>query len=73
MNSQCKTLRFLVDKWCGNEDLRITRPGRSRAMPWRMVRVELIRLSGAPAIVFFRHGDGSWCVYPPPAFPSGMH
>jgi hypothetical protein len=67
MNSQCTSLRALVNDWFGQgERFRVTRPDRSRTMPWRVVRVEVLRSSGALAIVFFRHGDGSWCVYPPP-------
>lgn len=27
--------------------------------------VEATRERGKPAIVFFRHDDGSWCVFPP--------
>ncbi|WP_284507532.1 hypothetical protein [Caballeronia sp. AZ7_KS35] len=34
-------------------------------MPWGAVRIEVTLSTTACAIVFFRHGDGSWCVYPP--------
>jgi hypothetical protein len=34
-------------------------------MPWRAVRIEVTVSSTAFAIVFFRHDDGSWRVYPP--------
>ena len=66
MRSQCQSLRGLVNDWFGKgERFRVTRPDRSQAMPWRVVQVEVSRVSGTLAIVFFRHGDGSWCVYPP--------
>ncbi|RDV00933.1 hypothetical protein DWV00_01060 [Trinickia dinghuensis] len=66
MSGGSKSLRGLVTDWFGNgENLRVTRPDRSRKMPWRAVRIEVARSSGMLAIVFFRHDDGSWCVYPP--------
>lgn len=66
MSSQCKSLRVLIKDWFGNGGhFRVTRPDRSKSMPWRVVRVEVARTSGTFAIVFFRHDDGSWCVYPP--------
>ena len=67
MSGQRTSLRALVNDWFGNgENLSVTRPGRSTKMPWRAVQVEVARSSGTLAIVFFRHHDGSWCVYPPP-------
>lgn len=61
-----RSLRFLVNDWFGKgENLRVTRPVHSHKLPWRAVRVEAKRSSDTVAIVFFRHGDGSWCVYPP--------
>ncbi|OYD60215.1 UNVERIFIED_ORG: hypothetical protein BDU10_9558 [Burkholderia sp. CF145] len=66
MASNGKSLRVLVNDWFGEAgQLRITRPGRSRHLPWRVVKVETSRMSGTFGIVFFRHHDGSWCVYPP--------
>ncbi|TCK88056.1 hypothetical protein B0G74_6215 [Paraburkholderia sp. BL9I2N2] len=74
MSSQCKSLRFLVNDWFGSdENFRVTRPARSRKMPWRVVRIEVMRSFGTFAIVFFRHGDGSWCVYPPSAVQPTMN
>jgi hypothetical protein len=61
MRSQTTSLRFLVNDWFGKgETFRVTRPVRSRQRPWRAVRVEVLNSPAAFAIVFFRHGDGSW-------------
>jgi hypothetical protein len=59
-----------VHDWLGRAgNIRISRAARSRTMPWRAVRIEVDLSSSVFAIIFFRHGDGSWCVYPP-AYPS---
>jgi len=66
MSDRCRSLRVLVKDWFGNgESFRVTRPDRSTKMPWRVVRVEVSRSTGPLALVFFRHDDGAWCVYPP--------
>jgi hypothetical protein len=66
MSEQGKSLRFLMHDWLGRAgNIQISRAARSRAMPWRAVRIEVIVPSTAFAIVFFRHDDGSWRVYPP--------
>lgn len=70
MSGKRKSLRALVDDWLGqSRHLRVTRPGRSKSMPWRVVKVEVARSSGTIEIAFFRHADGSWCVYPPSSPP----
>jgi hypothetical protein len=67
MSGQHNSLRALVGDWFGGGGhFRVTWPGRTTKMPWRAVQVEVARSSGTFAIVFFRHDDGSWCVYPPP-------
>lgn len=78
VRSQVRSLRALVEKWLGSDSarpIRVARVGRSREMPWRHVRVETVRRSAPFEIVFFRHADGSWCVFPPeakrPAMSSG--
>lgn len=74
MSGQCKSLRVLVKDWFGNSGhFRVTRPYRSTTMPRRIVRVEVARPSGTLALVFFRHDDGSWCVYPPPIVQPAMN
>ena len=68
MRGQERSLRALAEKWLGLDTIKratVTRFGRSRRHPWRYVRVEAILPSGALAILFFRHDDGSWCVFPP--------
>ncbi|WP_162068857.1 hypothetical protein [Burkholderia sp. THE68] len=70
MRQPTTSLRYLVHDWLGAvESMRVSRPARSQRMPWRAVRIEVARSSAAFAIVFFRHGDGSWCIYPPATFP----
>lgn len=68
MNKQERSLRALVRKWMGPQtsgQVRVTGFSHSRAKPWRYVCVETSRPAGNLAIVFFRHEDGSWCVFPP--------
>ena len=68
MNRSDRSLRVLVEKWLGDEDtrlVRVARFSRGARRSWRYVRVEATRGSATFAIVFFRHDDGSWCVYPP--------
>ena len=63
-----RSLRSLVEKWLGTtsmELLRVTRFSHSSRRPWRYACVEVRRESGRYAVVFFRHHDGSWCVFPP--------
>jgi hypothetical protein len=64
MHTDEKSLRYAVDKWLAP----------TPAMPARVVRfcvraryvcVEALRPTGVLAIVFFRHDDGSWNVFPP--------
>ena len=68
MSTHERSLRVQVEKWLGADPAgrtRVTRFCRSRLNPWRYVRVEIARDSGALSIIFFRHEDGSWCVFPP--------
>ncbi|MDS0859652.1 hypothetical protein NUV25_18260 [Burkholderia pseudomultivorans] len=63
-----RPLRQLVDKW-----LVITPPvrghviefGRITRKGWRFVRIGATRSDALFSIVFFRHDDGSWNVFPP--------
>lgn len=64
------SLHDLVDKWLSPipaESIRIIRLGRSRSNQRPHVRIETTRPNGVVAIIFFRHDDGSWYVFPPPA------
>jgi hypothetical protein len=68
MRTREKSLRALVEKWLGPDSerkARIRRFSHPRKRAWRYVHVETFHSSGAFEIVFFRHQDGSWCVFPP--------
>jgi hypothetical protein len=68
MRTVDRSLHVQVEKWLGSVSslqTRVTRFSRSAQNPWRCVRVEALRGSGTLSIVFFRHDDGSWCVFPP--------
>jgi hypothetical protein len=74
MSNQFKSLRELVNDWFGHvERFRVSRPRAAKTMPCRVVKVEVTRASGTLALMFFRHGDGSWCVYPPSAIQPAMN
>ncbi|MDK2662173.1 hypothetical protein QOS04_37510 [Cupriavidus sp. LEh21] len=63
-----RSLRSMVDKWLAPavaNPPRIVCIGRMRDCQNRFVRVECDHLTGTRSIVFFRHGDGSWHVFPP--------
>lgn len=71
-----RSLRALVEKWLGLDAVkraRVTRFRRSVQHPWPYVRVEVTRPSGVLAIMFFRHDDGSWCVFPPEHRPPAIN
>ncbi|WP_321924740.1 hypothetical protein [Paraburkholderia guartelaensis] len=68
MNGNEITLRSLVDKWLAptfSAPARVAQVGRLFATHCRFVRIEGGTSSGPLSIVFFRHDDGSWCVFPP--------
>jgi hypothetical protein len=70
MNTSQRSLRLLVEKWLAPTPampVRVTRFSRTSANPRRYVRVEALRPAGLLTILFFRHDDGSWCVFPPSA------
>jgi len=61
------SLRGLIDKWLGPDGsttARITRM-RDAARHRGYVQVEVERAAGVLSLMFFRHADGSWCVFPP--------
>jgi hypothetical protein len=69
MGNDANSLRSLVDKWFAPNSAVPLRVTRFRLNPTheRYVRIEAKRSSGAVAIFFFLHGDGTWCVFPPEA------
>ncbi|HEV3104091.1 MAG TPA: hypothetical protein VGZ01_00160 [Trinickia sp.] len=67
-SSASSSLRQLVDKWLAptpSTPARVTRIGRMPLERRRYIRVETAHTTGTLAIFFFRHDDGSWCVFPP--------
>lgn len=69
------SLRALVDKWLAPTvavPARVTHIGRMVHDRHRYVCVEADHHTGTLAIFFFRHGDGSWCVFPPAATRPAM-
>jgi hypothetical protein len=67
MGSGEKCLRTLVDKWLGPSavvTIRVMEFSRTRTDRRRYVRIGAARADGSLTIVFFRHDDGSWNVFP---------
>nr|WP_243469161.1 hypothetical protein [Paraburkholderia sp. PGU19] len=65
-----RSLRSLVEKWLAptsETPVRVTRFGRVRSNQGTAVHIELVLPKGPVGLFFFRHSDGSWCVYPPEA------
>lgn len=74
-SSATSSLRQLVDKWLAptaSVPARVTHIGRLLHRRHRYVRVEAAHTTGTLAIFFFRHDDGSWCVFPPAATRPAM-
>jgi|ERR1700674_11923 hypothetical protein len=68
MNGSEKSLRRLIDKWLAPTPaipVRVKRFSGMRSNQRRYVCVEASRSAGSLVIFFFRHDDGSWCVFPP--------
>ena len=74
MDSGEKCLRTLVGKWFGPSavvKIRVMEFSRTGADRRRYVRVSTALADGSLAIVFFRHDDGSWNVFPAkPSMPA---
>ncbi|CAG4897515.1 hypothetical protein [Paraburkholderia saeva] len=67
MNAAEKSLHQAVDKWLAPTPAmpaRVTRFCHGLARR-RYVCVEALRPGGLLSIIFFRHADGSWNVFPP--------
>lgn len=75
MISDSSSLRGIVDKWLQPTAMtpaRVVRMKRGGTSTARCVRVEVHRSSELYSVFFFRHGDGSWCVFPPHADSPAM-
>lgn len=62
------SLRKLIDKWlghCAAGTVQVIEFSRTSSNRSRYIRVGGGRSESLLAITFFRHGDGSWNVYPP--------
>ncbi|TAL93161.1 MAG: hypothetical protein EPN73_22585 [Paraburkholderia sp.] len=65
MSVSGRSLRALVERWVGAADgVRVTHFSHGRDEPFPFVRVEGVS-NREIALIFFRHADGSWCVFPP--------
>lgn len=64
-----QSLRWLVEKWLAPAaaPVHVTRATWAHTSQRRSVCVETIRKDGPIAIFFFKHDDGTWCVFPPAA------
>jgi hypothetical protein len=73
MRSDEQSLRRLIEKWLAPTPampVRVTRFGHARSSQRRYVCVEASQPARPLAIFFFRHDDGSWCVFPPTERPA---
>ncbi|MFM0131632.1 hypothetical protein [Paraburkholderia sediminicola] len=62
-----QSLRSQVEKWLAPTSatpVRVTAFSRTGLGGRRYVCVETTSPSGAHALFFFKHDDGSWCVFP---------
>lgn len=73
MNSAGFSLRVVVEKWFAATPVRVTRFKRTRISQSRFVRVETRSPSSPVSILFFKHEDGAWRVFPPDARRLTMH
>jgi hypothetical protein len=76
MHTDEKPLRALVDKWLGPgaaTTVRVMEFSRTPSDRRRYVRVGAFRRETGFSIVFFRHDDGSWNVFPARTNVPAMH
>jgi hypothetical protein len=67
-NRSEQSLRWQVEKWLAPAPatpIHVTRLGHPGRGGRHCVRVETSSPAGVRALFFFRHDDGSWCVFPP--------
>ncbi|RKE39611.1 hypothetical protein B0G76_6047 [Paraburkholderia sp. BL23I1N1] len=68
MQNDVSSLRRLIDKWlghCCDGTVQVIGFSRTSSNRRRYIRVGVGHSDSFLAITFFRHGDGSWNVYPP--------
>jgi hypothetical protein len=65
MSPDGQSLRRAIEKWFGAGPSACIRLRREQAKAFRCISVETVTDSGLFSILFFRHADGSWCVFPP--------
>jgi len=62
------SLHWAVDKWLAptpTHPARVVQQCRSHVTGLRYVCIEAWHSGGSLAIIFFRHDDGTWNVFPP--------
>ncbi|MCY0852911.1 MULTISPECIES: hypothetical protein [unclassified Cupriavidus] len=73
MHTGKKSVRVQAGKWFGpGAALRVIEFSRAPSDRRRYVRIGTLRPEGWVTIVFFRHDDGSWNVFPPKTDMLGM-
>jgi hypothetical protein len=68
MDNPENSLHWAVDKWLAPSPAhpaRVVQLCRSHLTGMRFVRIEAWHAGGSIAIIFFRHEDGTWNVFPP--------
>lgn len=67
MDRKKTALRRAVEKWLGVDATTPTRITRVRkpGQYFGCVQLDIGRTSGVLSLLFFRHADGSWRVFPP--------
>ena len=68
MASSGKSLRLMVEHWLigdSTKRVRVTEFRNRRSERGCYVCVEALREACPIAMFFFRHGDGTWRIYPP--------
>ncbi|EEF26011.1 conserved hypothetical protein [Ricinus communis] len=76
MNLEVGSLRWLIDKWVAPTPatpVRLIRYGGANSNRRRCVIAQSSEATRSLAIVFFRHDDGTWCVFPPVPRRPMMH
>lgn len=66
MGASERSLRAIIERWMGaSVSVRVTHFSHALDRQRRFVRVEVTSDRDPIALVFFRHDDGRWYVFPP--------